>query len=184
MEVASTRSKGSTVSFREAVFHGLAPDGGLYHPVREPDLSGVFSSLRPDASFQEVAAIHGDSERILEMIENLVSNAIDAMPSGGELFIGTGTASVKGVLYATITIGDTGEGIRAEDLPRIFEPFFTTKVSPKGVGLGLPIVKKFMEDHGGFIEVKSRFGQGTTFVLFFPYPGAVGLTGEEAAREG
>ena len=130
-------------------------------------------------SFQEVAAIQGDSERILEIIENLVSNAIDAMPSGGELSIVTGMASVKGVPYVTITIGDTGEGIRDEDLPRIFEPFFTTKVSPKGVGLGLPIVKKFMEDHGGFIEVKSRLGQGTTFMLYFPHPDGVGVIGED-----
>jgi len=130
-------------------------------------------------SLQEVPAVRGDNERILEMIENLVSNAIDAMPLGGELFIGTGMASVKGVPYATMTISDTGEGIRDEDLPRIFEPFFTTKVSPKGVGLGLPIVKKFMEDHGGFIEVKSRFGNGTTFVLYFPHPEALGFSGED-----
>jgi PAS domain S-box-containing protein len=126
-------------------------------------------------SFHDVAPIAGDNERILEVVENLISNAIDAMPGGGELAITTGSASLKGVPYATITVSDTGEGIRDEDLPRIFEPFFTTKISPKGVGLGLPIVKKFMEDHGGLIDVKSRVGTGTTFVLYFPYPESIGL---------
>jgi len=135
-------------------------------------------------SFDYVAPIKGDNERILEVVENLISNAIDAMPLGGELAVTTGKASLKGVPYATITVSDTGEGIRDEDLPRIFEPFFTTKVSPKGVGLGLPIVKKFMEDHGGLIDVKSRVGAGTTFVLYFPYSEPIGLRSEDAVKEG
>jgi signal transduction histidine kinase len=139
-------------------------------------------SISIKRSFHDVAPIEGDNERILEVVENLISNAIDAMPLGGELAITTGSASLKGVPYATITVSDTGEGIRDEDLPRIFEPFFTTKISPKGVGLGLPIVKKFMEDHGGLIDVKSRVGTGTTFVLYFPYPESNGLH-EDTVKE-
>ena len=139
-------------------------------------------SISIKRSFHDVAPIEGDNERILEVVENLISNAIDAMPLGGELAITTGSASLKGVPYATITVSDTGEGIRDEDLPRIFEPFFTTKISPKGVGLGLPIVKKFMEDHGGLIDVKSRVGTGTTFVLYFPYPESIGLH-EDTVKE-
>jgi signal transduction histidine kinase len=139
-------------------------------------------SISTKRSFHDVAPIEGDNERILEVVENRISNAIDAMPLEGELAITTGSASLKGVPYATITVSDTGEGIRDEDLPRIFEPFFTTKISPKGVGLGLPIVKKFMEDHGGLIDVKSRVGTGTTFVLYFPYPESIGLH-EDTVKE-
>jgi two-component system cell cycle sensor histidine kinase/response regulator CckA len=67
-----------------------------------------------------------------------------------------------------VRISDTGEGIPEERLNRIFEPFFTTKIAKRGIGLGLPISKKIMEDHGGFITVESTVGKGSTFSLHFP----------------
>jgi len=126
-------------------------------------------SIRITRALEDVPLIEGDRERILEAVENLISNAIDAMPLGGELTVATGRQSARGVPYATITVNETGEGIKDEDLTKIFGPFFTTKVSPKGEGLGLPITKRFVEDHGGLIDVKSTLGAGTTFVLYFPY---------------
>jgi PAS domain S-box-containing protein len=128
-------------------------------------------SIRIEESFDQIPPIDCDRETILEAIENLVSNAIDAMPDGGVLSVATGEETVRGSFYLTVRVADTGEGIREEDLSRIFEPFYTTKPSPKGIGLGLPITKRFIEDHGGTIQVESRAGEGTTFILYFPHPG-------------
>ena len=89
-------------------------------------------SISIKRSFHDVAPIEGDNERILEVVENLISNAIDAMPLGGEPAITTGSASLKGVPYATITVSDTGEGIRDEDLPSLLEPSSPQKSLPKG----------------------------------------------------
>jgi signal transduction histidine kinase len=121
-----------------------------------------------EKSFGETPLVQGERERILEAIENLISNAIDAMPSGGLLTIATRKEVIKGVPYATVTVSDTGEGIKEEHLNKIFEPFFTTRVASKGVGLGLSLTKKFVEDHGGRVDVESKVGIGSTFVLYFP----------------
>jgi two-component system, NtrC family, sensor histidine kinase HydH len=67
-----------------------------------------------------------------------------------------------------ISITDTGQGIAETDLPHIFEPFFSTK--PEGSGIGLALVYRVVEEHGGSIEVRSRVGEGTTFVLTLPAP--------------
>ena len=121
-----------------------------------------------EKSFGETPLVQGERERILEAIENLIANAIDAMPSGGLLTIATRKEVIKGVPYATVTVSDTGEGIKEEHLNKIFEPFFTTRVASKGVGLGLSLTKKFVEDHGGRVDVESKVGIGSTFVLYFP----------------
>jgi PAS domain S-box-containing protein len=120
-------------------------------------------------SFGEIPPVSGDREQVRETIENLLSNAIDAMPSGGTLSVHTGKEAVRGKYYVAVKITDTGKGISKEDLGKIFEPFFTTKVAVKGTGLGLSIAKKVVEEHGGFIEVDSKPGSGSTFSLYFPY---------------
>ena len=125
-------------------------------------------SISIERSFGDVPPIEGERELFRVAVENLIFNAIDAMPHGGRLSVATGTATVNGAAYATVKVSDTGEGIKEEDLNRIFEPFFTTRVSVKRIGLGLSIAKRVLEDHQGWIQVESTVGSGTSFVLYFP----------------
>lgn len=104
-------------------------------------------------------------ERVLK---NLVNNAIEAMPEGGGLTVSA--APVPGDSSSTqITVSDTGDGIPDERLRNLFVDYGTTK--KKGIGLGLPVCKRIMDDHYAAIEVRSQTGQGTTFTLRFPPPG-------------
>ncbi len=109
-----------------------------------------------------------NKEQVLQALENLMSNAIDAMPRGGVLTVSTEKEQVGDQAYIALKIKDNGQGIPEENIDRIFEPFFTTKLLMKGTGLGLSITKKVIEDHGGFIRVNSGVGVGTTFSLYFP----------------
>jgi signal transduction histidine kinase len=95
---------------------------------------------------------------------NLLTNARDAVRSGGEIFIETGVAAEPpgGV---QLIVRDTGPGIPPEVLPKIFDPFFTTKA--EGTGLGLSISYGIVRDHRGTVDVRSTPGEGTTFVLTF-----------------
>lgn len=106
----------------------------------------------------------GDSQRIEQVIINLVLNSIDAMPGGGNLRIAT---SLDGP-DVRLEIGDTGEGIALKNIDKIFDPFFTTKEPGKGTGLGLSVSYNIVREHGGNISVKSEEGQGTTFAITFP----------------
>jgi PAS domain S-box-containing protein len=124
-------------------------------------------SIELYTSFPGLLPVRCDRERILEVIENLMSNALDAMPHGGLLAISGEEETIDGAPYVRVWVRDTGEGIKEEDMGRIFEPFFTTKQSPKGVGLGLSIVKRFVEDHGGMVHVESKVGEGSTFTVHF-----------------
>ena len=109
-----------------------------------------------------------DPEKMEQVTMNLCLNAIQAMPQGGILTIGTEkpSAAARGGTYACFVVRDTGEGIRRHDLQKIFDPFFTTREN--GTGLGLAIVKKFVEFHGGHIDVQSRIGDGAAFRVFLP----------------
>jgi two-component system sensor histidine kinase HydH len=89
------------------------------------------------------------------------------MPDGGELRVGARPLRERGGRLQ-ISITDTGQGIADGDLPHIFEPFFSTK--PEGSGIGLALVYRVVEEHGGSIEVRSRVGEGTTFILTLPAP--------------
>ncbi len=119
-------------------------------------------------SLQEVPAVLGNREQILQAVENIFSNAIDSMSRGGSLTVSTDVEHLRGSSYVAVRVSDTGHGIAEENINRIFEPFFTTKLLLKGTGLGLSITKKVIEDHGGFIRVDSAVGEGTTFSLYFP----------------
>jgi len=105
-----------------------------------------------------------DSQRLRQAIWNLCLNAVQAMPDGGELTV----AAQADDRALSISVGDTGEGIAAADLPHVFEPFFSTKTG--GSGLGLALVHRIVQDHGGEIELRSRPGGGATFVLTLPAP--------------
>jgi signal transduction histidine kinase len=104
----------------------------------------------------------GHANALEQVVLNLVTNAAEAMPRGGEIRIATTTIADR----VRVVVTDTGRGIAAEDLQHIFDPFFTTKAS--GTGLGLSVSYGIVEDHGGTIEVESTPGRGTTFVLTFP----------------
>jgi signal transduction histidine kinase len=109
----------------------------------------------------------GDSERLEQVFRNLLANAVDAMPSGGNIFIKSERSPASdGVMM--IHVRDEGEGINEEDLSRIFDPFFTTKKLGKGSGLGLSISYGIVKSHGGDISVSSEPGHGSTFSLQLP----------------
>ncbi|HEY4177546.1 MAG TPA: ATP-binding protein [Kofleriaceae bacterium] len=106
--------------------------------------------------------IHGDPQRLRQVLANLVGNAADASQPGGKVQLRA--VGVDG--HVSIEIEDKGRGIGADDLARIFEPFFTTR--PDGTGLGLSIVQKVVRAHGGDIKVRSTPGVGSTFTVVLP----------------
>ncbi len=124
--------------------------------------------------------IEGDPPQIYSSIMNIAINARDAMPDGGELFIKTETATIDKELklfnneyiipgnYIKIKISDTGTGIQKDVLEKIFEPFFTTKELGKGTGMGLSAVQGIITMHGGFIDVQTKPGKGTAFIIYLP----------------
>ncbi len=112
-------------------------------------------------------------------VMNLVSNAAEAMPDGGEISISTenlyidqpirGYDYVEEGDYVTLTVSDTGVGISKKDRERIFEPFYTKKVMARsGTGLGMAVVWGTVKDHKGYIDIQSAKGKGATFTLYFP----------------
>lgn len=111
-----------------------------------------------------ISPICGNVNEIQQIILNIINNAIDAMPDGGELRIETQNEKDKVVL----SIADTGPGIPRQIIGQIFDPFFTTKEEGEGTGLGLSITHGLVRSHGGTIEVESKEGKGTTFVIRFP----------------
>jgi signal transduction histidine kinase len=121
----------------------------------------------------EVPPTHFDSRQVDQMLRNIVMNAIQAMPDGGTLSVRTRAfdTPLPGV---EIAIADTGRGINPEDLHRLFTPFFTTKT--KGVGLGLTIVQRIAQNHGGVVSVQCPPGGGSEFTIRLPCaPGAESL---------
>ena len=130
-------------------------------------------------SAERLPFVQADVGMIEQVLVNLVVNARDAMPRGGQLLIATEVATFE-VDYARtnpearegqfvcLRVSDNGIGIPAENLPHIFEPFFTTKGPGKGTGLGLSTVYGIVKQHQGWIEVVSNPGAGTTFKIFLP----------------
>jgi signal transduction histidine kinase len=113
-----------------------------------------------------ISMISADTEQLRQVFLNLLTNASDAMPSGGTLLL-----RVRGGQNILIEFVDTGTGIAAADLPRVMEPFFTTKPAGKGTGLGLPICRRIVEAHGGTISIESEPDKGTTVRIVFPVDG-------------
>jgi len=122
--------------------------------------------------------IEGDLGQIEQVLMNLFVNAADAMPQGGDIFLKTTNISQRDILgkfynpksgdYVLLTITDTGIGMDPKTLERIFEPFFTTKELNRGTGLGLASVYGIIKGHGGYIDVESEEGRGTTFKIYLP----------------
>lgn len=136
--------------------------------VREANEKATAESSLPVVTVRKTLAhkttqLQGDKLRLTQAIEQLLRNAIQSMPAGGRLSLRTSEETPGTV---KIEVQDTGEGIALENLKRVTEPFFTTR--NVGVGLGLTIVKKIMEEHGGRLELDSLLGQGTTVTLTLP----------------
>ena len=123
--------------------------------------------------------VRADIGMMEQVLVNLVVNARDAMPRGGNLLIKTERARLaepsarlhqeaRPGEFLCLIVSDTGQGITTENLPRIFEPFFTTKEPGKGTGLGLSIVHGIIKQHQGWLEVSSHVAAGSTFKLFLP----------------
>ena len=117
--------------------------------------------LEPDDG---LPAIFASGNQLKQVLLNMIMNAKNAMPSGGNLTIASGRR--ENMLY--IKIADTGVGIPPENRDRIFDAFFTTKSDVKGVGLGLSVCFGIIREHGGKIEVDSEPGAGTTFTVYMP----------------
>jgi len=109
--------------------------------------------------------IYMDINQMQQCFLNLIFNAIDAMPKGGEINIKSGFDKIKKKVW--VKISDRGYGIREKDIEHIFDPFFTTK-EEGGTGLGLSIVYGIVKDHNGDISVKSIPNEGTSFIITFP----------------
>lgn len=126
-------------------------------------------------------AVQASEAHLVRAISNLIHNAVEAIAGDGQLTVRAGERRLSEAVvgferiepgrYAVISISDTGRGILQEEMGRVFEPFYSTKPlgESSGTGLGLAIVHGVVKEHGGFIDVTSVRGQGTTFTLYFPF---------------
>jgi CheY-like chemotaxis protein len=138
---------------------------------------------------KNIWAVNADPTQLHQVLLNLCVNARDAMPSGGVLTIRAGNIVLDDVYagmnpdaragaYVVIEVQDTGGGISPDDRDRIFEPFFTTKKVGEGTGLGLSTTLGIVKSHGGFINLYSEVGRGSTFKVYIP-----AITDEASAEE-
>jgi len=140
----------------------------------------------------EPLVVLASEPHLVRAIGNLVRNASEAIAGSGQIQVRTRALSLTALLgayelippgdYATVVVADSGAGIGASDLSRIFEPFFSRKrlADTSGSGLGLAIVHGVVKEHGGFVDVASKLGEGTTFTLFLPRTGGAPIS-ERAA---
>jgi nitrogen-specific signal transduction histidine kinase len=132
-------------------------------------------------------AIKADANQLENAVLNLVLNARDAMPKGGAIVISARTETFRGDdalsraagPYLVLTVDDAGEGMDAETLSRAAEPFFTTKGVGKGTGLGLSMVQGMAEQLGGWLDLQSTQGKGTTVAVWLPVADVKAFTAEE-----
>jgi len=147
------------------------------------DTSDTFDTTRKDIRVhqdlaEDLFGIKADQGQIEQVLLNLYVNAADAMPGGGNLFLKTMNVTHEDMKnkpytprpgnYVLLTVRDTGVGMDKETMERIFDPFFTTKGLAKGTGLGLASVYGIVKAHGGYIDVESKKGHGTTFYVYLP----------------
>jgi two-component system NtrC family sensor kinase len=120
------------------------------------------------------APVEVDATQLQQVLANLVVNGIDAMPEGGELHVSVGRRALSppdggpARPMTCVDVRDRGEGIPPEHLPRVFEPFFSTKGVGEGTGLGLSVSWGIVAEHGGWIGVQSRVGEGSCFTVALP----------------
>ena len=143
--------------------------------------------IREDIDFRTIVpdvmlTVHADKGQMGQVLINLVTNAVDAMPDGGELTIRVQPYTMEAHFiekhgfgkpgeYACVSVEDSGIGMDEKTREKIFEPFFTTKAPGKGTGLGLSIVYGIVKQHNGFITVEAGKEIGTTFRVYLPLVG-------------
>jgi PAS domain S-box-containing protein len=138
----------------------------------------------------QLCPIRADRSQIEQVVLNLIVNARDAMPQGGELTIETANADIHTEYdkphpimpagkYVMLAVCDTGKGMDEDTQARLFEPFFTTKAPGKGTGLGLSMVYGIVKQNEGFVWFDSKLGEGTRFKIYLPVPDAT-VTGDES----
>ena len=110
----------------------------------------------------EFPKLYLDPELIKTCIFNIILNAFQAMPAGGDLTVSTNASDSR----ASVVIEDTGTGVSKENMPKLFEPFFSTKTT--GLGLGLAMTKRVIEEHGGKVDFQSIEGKGSTVTISLP----------------
>ncbi len=142
------------IKIKEIVQHSIALISA------DAQKSGINIAVAPAA---DLPSLEADSDKIKQVLLNIFLNALAAMKAGGKLSVNLSADTG----HIDIIITDTGIGIERMDLPRIYDPYFTSK--PAGTGLGLAVVQKIMEAHGGIIKVESALGKGTTVILRFPF---------------
>lgn len=137
---------------------------------------GVARGIEIRTSLARVPLVRGDLHSLQEVLFNLCTNAIAAMPDGGLLALRTRRAGRDQIEWGdavAVEIEDTGVGIPATDLEKVFEPFYTTRADAAGTGLGLGLCRMLISEMGGSLEVDSTEGEGTTFrILLTAIPGA------------
>jgi PAS domain S-box-containing protein len=111
----------------------------------------------------DLPPVQADPDQLSQVFDNLLRNGIQAMPEGGRLAIMTGVVEAG---WVAVSVADSGIGIPPADLSQIFEPLVTTK--PRGLGLGLALIRNLVEANGGRIQVESEVGQGSTFTVWLP----------------
>ncbi|MBW2172382.1 MAG: PAS domain S-box protein, partial [Deltaproteobacteria bacterium] len=147
------------------------------------ETSDTFSRTKREVTIhcelaEDLFAVEADHGQIEQVLWNLFINAADAMPGGGELILETTNVTHKDMKeklyepipgrYVLLRVTDTGTGMSRDIMERIFDPFFTTKERGRGTGLGLASAYGIIKGHGGYIDVTSREGKGTTFKIYFP----------------
>jgi two-component system cell cycle sensor histidine kinase/response regulator CckA len=147
------------------------------------ETSNAFGSARKHIKIhrelaEDLSLVEADKNQIEQVLLNLFVNTADAMPDGGDLILKTANTSheaMRGKLYdpqpgsyVLLTVTDTGVGMDKETAERVFDPFFTTKGMGRGIGLGLAAAYGIIKGHGGYVDVESVEGQGTTFNIYIP----------------
>ena len=129
----------------------------------------TLQDIKLTKNFKPLPEILADFSQLQQVFLNIMLNAIQVMPDGGEITVST----VEGRDgFIDVRISDTGCGIPKENLPKLFDPFFTTKKGGKGIGLGLSVVYGIINRHKGKIEIESEVGKGSTFIIRLPRRGA------------
>ena len=131
----------------------------IENALRQIDMA---ENVKIERKFAKKAVASVDEKQLERVFLNLIKNSVQAMPNGGKLEVTT----IETEDHIRTAFTDTGTGIAEENMSKIFTPLFTTKA--KGIGMGLSICKKIVEEHGGTIDVESKVGQGTTFTITLP----------------
>jgi signal transduction histidine kinase len=138
--------------------------GVVEQAIQIAQLDRRWKGVRLHGDFGEDLPIPANRDQLLQVFLNILLNALDAMPKGGELRVHVQRQGAR----AEVSFSDSGVGMTPQVRARLFEPFFTTKPPGMGTGLGLTVSRRIMEDHGGEIRVGGQAGPGSTFTVSLP----------------